>query len=319
MTKLVLLQQFIEEFYKKHNRICVILGKFIFVLAALLSTNYLIGYSPIIQKWYVLACIAGVSVFLPENIILFAVMAVSVMNIYYVSVPLSGLVVMFLLILYLLFLRLEKTHMYVILGMIILHILHLPYLMPLLVGIFLTPVGVISMCTGIFIYHLFNAINLVVSVSSEDALFYTQVMDEMFSKMALQEEVLIFALVAVVVYLIRTNDNEYFIYISIVVGSVLDLILFLLLNFLFSNNMEILYFILEISISFVIAMILIFFRFPLNYAQVEKMQFEDDEYYYYVKAVPKLKVNAMERSVMRFNAKRRGSRKDKEPEEKSAL
>ena len=36
-----------------------------------------------------------------------------------------------------------------------------------------------------------------------------------------------------------------------------------------------------------IALVMQFFQFNLDYARTEKVQFEDDEYYYYVKRFPK--------------------------------
>ena len=41
-------------------------------------------------------------------------------------------------------------------------------------------------------------------------------------------------------------------------------------------------------ISVVIAMIIQFLFFNLDYSRTERLQFEDDDYYYYVKAVPKI-------------------------------
>ena len=40
-------------------------------------------------------------------------------------------------------------------------------------------------------------------------------------------------------------------------------------------------------ISCVIAFVIQFLFFNLDYSRTERLQFEDDEYYYYVKAVPK--------------------------------
>ena len=39
----------------------------------------------------------------------------------------------------------------------------------------------------------------------------------------------------------------------------------------------------------------------LDYTRVERLQFEDDEYYYYVKAVPKALIAQQQRNVKRFS------------------
>jgi hypothetical protein len=44
--------------------------------------------------------------------------------------------------------------------------------------------------------------------------------------------------------------------------------------------------------------------FTVDYSRVEHVQFEDDDYYYYVKAIPKITVTTPEVSVKRINARR---------------
>ena len=55
----------------------------------------------------------------------------------------------------------------------------------------------------------------------------------------------------------------------------------------------------------IVCKIIEFFRFCLDYSRAEKVQFEDDEYYYYVKAVPKMTVAAPTNTVKKINTQRR--------------
>ena len=41
----------------------------------------------------------------------------------------------------------------------------------------------------------------------------------------------------------------------------------------------------------------------LDYTGVRKLQFEDDEYFYYVKAVPKLKVAVVDKTVTKIDGR----------------
>ena len=56
--------------------------------------------------------------------------------------------------------------------------------------------------------------------------------------------------------------------------------------------------------SAVVGLILQFFFFNLDYTRTERVQFEDDEYYYYVKAVPKINVSTPNKKVKKINTKR---------------
>ena len=50
----------------------------------------------------------------------------------------------------------------------------------------------------------------------------------------------------------------------------------------------------------------------MDYSRTEKVQFEDDEYYYYVKAVPKVNLSSKEKQIKKIsgkkNVKRSGER-----------
>ena len=56
-----------------------------------------------------------------------------------------------------------------------------------------------------------------------------------------------------------------------------------------------------LSITAVVAYVVQFFRMSLDYTGVRKLQFEDDEYFYYVKAVPKLKVAVVDKTVTKID------------------
>jgi hypothetical protein len=50
-----------------------------------------------------------------------------------------------------------------------------------------------------------------------------------------------------------------------------------------------------------IAEVLVFFFFNMDYSRIESVQFQDDDYYYYVKAVPKVTLAAKSHTVQRFS------------------
>ena len=61
-------------------------------------------------------------------------------------------------------------------------------------------------------------------------------------------------------------------------------------------------------------MALEFMIFSVDYSRTQRMQFEDDEYYYYVKAVPKIVVSAPEKTVKKINERQEWSQKETEEE-----
>ena len=64
----------------------------------------------------------------------------------------------------------------------------------------------------------------------------------------------------------------------------------------------------ELLIGVIIAMLVAavynFFIFAVDYSRTEYIQFEDDDYCYYVKAVPKITVSAPDVKVQKINSTR---------------
>ena len=56
-------------------------------------------------------------------------------------------------------------------------------------------------------------------------------------------------------------------------------------------------------IAVLVAIIIELFVFSVDYTRAEHLQFEDDEYYYYVKAIPKVSIAVPEKTVKKINVR----------------
>ena len=75
-------------------------------------------------------------------------------------------------------------------------------------------------------------------------------------------------------------------------------------DLMYDTNLSIVSALLGAVVTLITCKIIEFFRFCLDYSRTEKVQFEDDEYYYYVKAVPKMTVAAPTNTVKKINTQR---------------
>ncbi len=88
--------------------------------------------------------------------------------------------------------------------------------------------------------------------------------------------------------------------IAILVGAILLMSVQMLSNIALELEMNLVMLTVQVAVSMVIAYIIQFFHITLDYHGTKKLQFEDDEYYYYVTAVPKFKVAVVDRTVTRI-------------------
>ena len=117
-----------------------------------------------------------------------------------------------------------------------------------------------------------------------------------------------FAITIIMVYLIRRLSIDYAWTIAMVAGMVVNIMVLLVGDLMFDTNVALFGVIFGNIIAFLLTLVLQFFVFNVDYSRTEKVQFEDDEYYYYVKAVPKVTVAKPEKQVKQINRQRKTKR-----------
>ena len=106
------------------------------------------------------------------------------------------------------------------------------------------------------------------------------------------------------VHLIRTRSFDHAWRISIITGGVAYVFIMLVGSFGMNLNATVAMVPLLICTiaAVLLALVLEFFAFGGDYSRAERLEYEDDEYFYYVKAVPKASVATSERSIKKINA-----------------
>lgn len=280
--------------------------KFIMAFIVFQLINEAIGYDTRLTKFVVILGLSAVSAITPSSILVLLSGIVSILHVYKASMMLSILIVLIWLIVYCLFIRFTPKQGYILLAVPILYLLKIPYVVPLVVGLFATPISIVPTSCGVLFYYLLQIVkgsdDLQVKLTIEDALsFYTQVIDTIVKNKQMVLTMVIYAIIIIVVYVIRRLKIDYAREISIASGSIACIIGFLICDLTLNISDQIGSMILGTIISALIAIVVSWFYVTLDYTAVENVQFEDEDYYYYVKAVPKITVTAPEKNVKKFN------------------
>lgn len=99
--------------------------------------------------------------------------------------------------------------------------------------------------------------------------------------------------------------------IAIGVGAITDIFVLLIGDFVLDVSNSLLMLIVGSLVAVLVALVLHFFLFSVDYSRTERVQFEDDEYYYYVKAVPKMSVTTRKKQIKKINAKKDDRRNER--------
>ena len=121
-----------------------------------------------------------------------------------------------------------------------------------------------------------------------------------------------FVAVVLLVNLLRTRSFDYAWRIAIIAGGVTYILVILAGDFCFDVTVSMVPMIISTVISVLIGFVMEFLVFGGDYSRTERLEYEDDEYYYYVKAVPKAVVATSERSIKKINAEPVREEKKKE-------
>jgi hypothetical protein len=310
MMQILEFREKLREIYQKYQNYLNPVLKFIVGFIVFLAINKAIGYNAKLNKVTISLLLAVVSAFTPSAILVLLAMVLTLAHVYSVSQLLAVLLVFIYVILYCFFVRYTPRFGYVVLGIPILYIIHIPYAIPLLLGLIASPITILPTSCGVAIYYIIHIIQEEVTTAADitkmDDIFpiFMNIIDKIVGNKQLIMSIIIFALVITLVYVIRRLKIEYAFEIAIGAGTITTIIGFLIVDLRLDMPKQIGGMILGTLISALIVITIQFFRRVLDYTAVENVQFEDDDYYYYVKAVPKIKVSMTNVKVKRINAQR---------------
>ena len=213
---------------------------------------------------------------------------------------------------FLLYFRFSPKDTLVVVLLPMCFVLKIPYVIPLAMGLIGTPASVVSVGCGVVVSYLIGYVadstTVLSGMEAEDITTrFRFVIDGLLDNKEMVLTIAAFAVTIIVVYMIRRLSIDYAWTIAMIAGAIVNVMILLVGDLMFDTNVSIAGIFVGTIFSVLIVKVLEFFVFHLNYSRVEKVQFEDDEYYYYVKAVPKITVAAPAKTVKRINTPRKRS------------
>jgi hypothetical protein len=311
MMPLLVFRERVKNFYQRYNIYVNPVLKFIFAYISFQAINKEIGYDARLESLPIVLGLSLLSAFTPSAVMVLLAALAAVFHIYFVSPIISIIVIILFMIIYFLFARFTPRLGYVILAIPVLYFLKIPYMIPILLGIISTPIAIIPTACGVLVYYIFQIIKTAISMqantSIEDILqLYIYMIDSLTQNKQMIMTIVIFGLILMVVFYVRKMKFDYAFEISIVAGALTSILGFLISYLIFDKSEQIFTMILGTLASAGIVYIVHFFKLTLDYSGVEHVQFEDDVYYYYVKAVPKITVTTPQMRVKHINVKNAG-------------
>ncbi len=326
MSDLLELKERVRHFYGKYEVYIVPVLKFILALTTFLMISNSFGYMKKISGLPVNLVIALLCSILPINTIVLFAMVLLLLHLYALSLEVCVIGLLVFLLIGLLYFRFSpKDGHYTILTPIS-FVLHIPYMMPVSIGLLRSPASAVSVLSGTVVYYFLSGVKdnsaLLSEVQDESGSATSKFVIALNQLIGNKEMYLVlaaFVLIMILVYVIRRMSVDHAWSIAIITGILIGFAVLFTGYMILGIQGKTLWLVLGSVISLVIGFIQQFIFFNLDYTRTERVQFEDDEYYYYVKAVPKLYVTTTEKQVKSFGGKDKGQMKNRDRISKDEL
>lgn len=306
MTDLLEIREKIKLLYSKYEVFILPLVKFLLAFVALLVLNSKMGYMGRLDNMALVMIVALMCSFLPTGAIVFFGMLFSLLHMYALSIEVAVVGLCLYLLMFLVFFRFSLKDSLVVVLTPLLFAMHVPYVAPIAVGLICGPASIVSVSCGVAVYYVIQAVAdnaPAINTMGEDS-FMAKIrlmIDSIIGNREMMVMIAAFAVTVLAVYLIRRLSIDYAWTIAMVSGALINIVILLIGDLIYDINISIVGSLLGSLLALAVAKVIEFFRFCVDYSRTEKVQFEDDEYYYYIKAVPKMAVAMSTKTVKRIN------------------
>lgn len=310
MTGLLEFREKIKQLYIKTEFLLVPFMKFLLAFVALMTLNGQLGYMTRLDNIAIVLIVALMCSFLPSSCIILFTAIFSLLHIYALSMEAAVVSLCMYMVMFLLFFRFSPKDSLVVVLTPLLCVMKIPFVIPLAVGLLCGPASIVSVGCGIFVYYLLDTVissaPTINAMGEEEAIAKLRlVIDGILGNKAMLVMIAAFAITVLVVYLIRRMSIDHSWTIAMVAGVMTNIVILLIGDLLYDTSMSVISVLLGSVLALAVGKLIEFFRFCVDYSRTEKVQFEDDEYYYYVKAVPKMTVSMSTKTVKKINSQTR--------------
>lgn len=292
MKEILKFRQSVKEFCSKYDMIITPVVRFILYLIMYMTLNSMTGYSTAFGSTKVAVLMAVISAVTSDGIGLGLGALLLTGQLFSANVEIGAVFLLLFLVLYCAYIRFFPKTIWIVLFAPVFFLVKLQFLLPILAGMLVGPAAMFSVGIGCIIYYFMIAAGdyvdaLASAGGAEIAASYKFIFEALKGNKELVLTVVVFAVIVLIVAIIYKLSFDYSWYVAIAIGGVFEIILFLVGNVTTGADMSLTSVVIGSLVSVIVAAVVQFWKTVVDYSKVEKTQFEDDGYYYYVKAVPK--------------------------------
>ena len=295
MDSLYVIRERMQDLYSRYSIVADKAIQFVLAVMTFYMINNNVGFMKTLASPVVALALAIIATFFPPIITVILATALILVHMYSVSIAALVVTALIFLIMYIFYLRFTPKMAIVVLLTPLAFALKIPVVVPISCALLLSPISMVAVGCGTVVYYMMAYMKKAASGMQGGSVKGMMGQIGKYAKQVFQNKELWIVLVAfiictLVVYTLRKQAIAHAWTIAVITGDVAMGVHASYGSLIFGS----------IGAA-VIGVILELFFFSVDYSRSENLQYEDDEYYYYVKAVPKIVVSTPEKTVKRIN------------------
>lgn len=322
MTSLLEMKEKIIGFYKNFEYPVQVVGKFILAILAFSYINNELGYFEALTGTIPMLFFSVICAVVPVSIFVLIFALVVLLHLFKLSMMLSAVALVIFLLFYFIYLKFAPEQGILIVLYPVLAQFNLHYMIPLIGVMAFNPFAAVPVAFSVLLMKIIGYLQEAASLGDPGTdvqgimTSYQYVFDKLLSDREVIAYIIVFTLVILITYAISRLSVDYSWYIAIGAGALVNVI-GLAVQASSIEGMNLVMVIVGSILGGLLSALIHFMGCTLDYAKKEMLQFEDDDYYYYVKAIPKIQITQAERTVKTFGKKKssKKSKKSKKAEE----
>lgn len=292
MTALIELREKLKVLYGMYGVYMQMVLKFVLALAIFLFVSNTLDFNSKLGNIFLLLILALICSILPLQAISLVGCALMVGQCFSLSPEVGALAVILLLVILLLYLRIAAKDSLALVLTPLAFGVGIPAAVPMGFGLLGGVTSALSAGCGVIFYTFLHAVQThVQELKAEDLEMLKRskiILDAMLKEENMVVLIITFVVVTVAVNAIRRLSVDYSWYIAIGTGAMAYLAVSIAGTFVNGGLDNLIPLIVGVAGAVIVTLVLQFFVFHVDYTRTEYLEYEDDEYHYYVKAVPKV-------------------------------
>ena len=316
MTLILRFRESLQKIYSRYSLQVTIALKFLLGLLVFHTINANLAFMERVDTPVVVIALAALSSFLPPMVMVLSAILLICAHLYALSMPVMAITLLVFIILYIFYFRFVPGKTWPVLLVPMAFFFEVPLIIPMIFGLLGSPLMIVPAITGTIVYYVLYYIKYTETIYAAEGiqeiidtsiLFITNIT-------ANREQWLIASVMGVgvlIIYALRTRSFDYSWKVAIATGVVWLYAGFHLGSPFFDMEIPLEHFVANLILAALVGIVLEFLFFRVDYSRTEYLQFDDNEYYYYVKAIPK---RFSENWTMKQEVARRKEEREKEEE-----